>query len=86
MSPGFWPFFGITTGELERQSPAASRIRHEGEVKMRNEGGDLFVLWQYNVNTGTAISGGQLDFRSLAVQLLVLERQSPAASWIFVRW
>ena len=29
----------------------------------------IFVLWWYNFNTGTAVSGGRLDFRSLVVQL-----------------
>ena len=36
--------------------------------------------------TGTAVSGGQLDFRILDSTAFVLERPSPAAGWIFVLW
>ena len=39
---------------LEGPSPAASQI---------------FVLWQDSFRTGTAISGGQLDVRSVVVHL-----------------
>ena len=47
-------FSGSKTLVLEPPSPAA---------------GSIFVLWQYNFITGTAVSGGRLDFGCLVVQL-----------------
>ena len=45
---------GNTTLVLEPRSPAA---------------GWIFVLRQYNFSTGTAVSGGRLDFHFLVVRL-----------------
>ena len=68
-------FSGSTTLILERPSPAASWISFSGGTTLVLErlslaaGWIFFLLWKYSSSSGTAVSGGRLDFASPVVQL-----------------